>query len=148
MDLEKKRVDQIIRFALKEDIWTGDITTQSVVDRFLMANAVIIARETGIVCGMDIIERVFASTDHNLKFKPMVSDGENIASGQEVAFIGGEVHSILQAERVALNFLSMLSGVSTRTRKMVDQVAGTSVKIYDTRKTIPLHRYFENMRLK
>jgi len=142
-DLEKKRVDQIIRFAIKEDVGTGDITSQAVVDRFLDADAVIISRQTGVVCGMEIIERVFASVDYNLRFRPMVSDGDMIEPGQEVAFVEGVAQSILKAERTALNFLGLLSGVSTSSKKMGDGVEGTGVKIYDTRKTIPLHRYFE-----
>jgi nicotinate-nucleotide pyrophosphorylase (carboxylating) len=142
-DLEKKRVDQIIRFAIKEDVGTGDITSQAVVDRFLDADAVIISRQKGVVCGMEIIERVFANVDCSLRFRPMVSDGDTIEPGQEIAFIEGVAQSILKAERTALNFLGLLSGVATSTKKMVDAVEGTGVKIYDTRKTIPLHRYFE-----
>ena len=142
-DLDKKRVDQIIRFALKEDVGTGDITSQAVVDRFLDADAVIVSRQKGIVCGMEIIERVFASVDYSLRFRPMVSDGDSIEPDQEIAFIEGPAQSILKGERTALNFLSFLSGVATRTRMMVDRVEGTGAKIYDTRKTIPLHRYFE-----
>lgn len=142
-DLEKKRVDQIIRFAIKEDVGTGDITSQAVVDRFLDADAVIVSRQKGVVCGMEIIERVFANVDCSLRFRPMVSDGDMIAPGQEIAFIEGVAQSILKAERTALNFLGLLSGVATSTKKMVDAVEGTGVKIYDTRKTIPLHRYFE-----
>ncbi|MFC1570340.1 carboxylating nicotinate-nucleotide diphosphorylase [Candidatus Omnitrophota bacterium] len=142
-DLDQKRVDTIIRFALKEDVGTGDITSEAVVDRFLNLDAVIVSREKGVVCGMDIIERVFASVDYSLRFRPQVSDGDEIEPGQEIAFIEGVGQSIMKAERTALNFLGLLSGVATRTRAMVDAVEGTGVKIYDTRKTIPLHRYLE-----
>jgi len=141
--LDRKRLDKIIRFALKEDIWTGDITTDAVLNRFLKASAVIVSREKAVVCGMGIMERVFASVDYNLRFKPLVKDGERIEPGQEIAFIEGEAHSILKGERTALNFLGLLSGVATRTREMVDKVEGTGVKIYDTRKTVPLHRYLQ-----
>lgn len=142
-DLDKKRVDTIIRFALKEDIWTGDLTSQASVDRFFNMCSVILAREKGTVCGIDIVERVFTAVDYNLKFRPLVKDGEKIEPDQEIAFIEGEAQSILKGERTALNFLSFLSGVATKTRRMVDLVQGTGVKIYDTRKTIPLHRYLE-----
>lgn len=142
-DLDKKRVDTIIRFALKEDIGAGDITSEAVVDRFLNLDAVIVSREKGVVCGMDIIERVFASVDYSLRFRPAVSDGDKIEPGQEIAFVEGVGQSIFKAERTALNFLGLLSGVATRTRAMVDEVEGTGVKIYDTRKTVPLHRYLE-----
>ncbi len=142
-NLDKKRVDAIIRFALKEDIWTGDITSEAILNRFLVADGVIVAREKGVVCGMQIIERVFAAVDCSLKFRPQVKDGDRIEAGQEIAFTEGDAHSILKAERTALNFLGFLSGVATRTSEMVEAVRGTDVKIYDTRKTIPLHRYLE-----
>ena len=142
-DLDKGRVDTIIRFALKEDVRTGDITSQAVVDRFLNVDAVIMSHEKGVVCGMEIVERVFAAVEYSLRFRPMVKDGDCIESGQEIAFIEGEAQAILRAERTALNFLGMLSGVATRTREMADKTMGTKAKVYDTRKTIPLHRYLQ-----
>ena len=142
-DLDKKRIDTIIRFALKEDVWTGDITSQGVINGLFNVDAVILAKENGVVCGMDMVERIFAAVDINLKFRPMVKDGDIVDPGQEVAFIEGDAQAILRGERTALNYLAILSGVSTRTKKMVDAVEGTGVKIYDTRKTIPLHRYLE-----
>ncbi|MEA3489551.1 MAG: carboxylating nicotinate-nucleotide diphosphorylase [Candidatus Omnitrophota bacterium] len=142
-DLDRKRVDTIIRFALKEDIWTGDVTSQAVIDNFQNVDAVILSRGSGVVCGMDIVERVFIAVDCGLRFRPMVKDGDHVEPDQEVAFAEGNAQSILKAERVALNFLSLLSGVATTTRRFVDRVEGTGVKIYDTRKTIPLHRYLQ-----
>jgi len=143
MDLDRNRVDTIIRFALKEDIRGGDITSQSVLDKDLNINAVILSRGKGIVCGMDIIERVFVRVDPALRFRPMVKDGESVEPGQEIAFIEGDARSVMKAERTALNFLGLLSGIATRTREMADKVRDTGVKIYDTRKTIPLHRYLQ-----
>ncbi|MBD3296745.1 MAG: carboxylating nicotinate-nucleotide diphosphorylase [Candidatus Omnitrophica bacterium] len=142
-DLDRKRVDAIIRFALKEDIWSGDVTSGSVLDDDSTADAVMLARQQGIICGVDIAERVFSSVDEDLKFRPTVSDGDHIEPGQEIAFIEGNATSIMKGERTALNFMSMLSGVSTNTRRMVDILEGTGVKLYDTRKTIPLHRYLQ-----
>jgi nicotinate-nucleotide pyrophosphorylase (carboxylating) len=143
IDLDKNRIDTIIRFALKEDIRTGDITSEAVIDELFEIDAVILSRSQGVVCGMDIIERVFSCVDPNLRFRPLVKDGDTVEPDQEIAFIEGEAHSIMRAERTALNFLSMLSGVSTTTKKIVDLVKDTGVKIFDTRKTIPLHRYLE-----
>lgn len=144
MELDQRRVEQIIRFALKEDIWTGDITSQAVLEEGLSVDAVIISRDKGIVCGIDISEKVFASVDPDLKFRPQVKDGDHIEPDQEIAFIEGSARSIMKGERVALNFLGLLSGVATGTREMVDAAGGgTAVEIYDTRKTIPLHRYFQ-----
>ena len=142
-DLDKKRVDAIVRFALKEDVWTGDLTSQAVLDRFLKADGVIVSREDAVICGMDIAERIFAAVDCSLRFRPAVKDGDIIHPGMEIAFIEGEAHSILKAERTALNFMSLMSGVATNTKKMVDAVKGTGIKVYDTRKTIPLHRYLQ-----
>jgi nicotinate-nucleotide pyrophosphorylase (carboxylating) len=142
-DLDRKRIDRIIRFALKEDIWTGDITSQAVVDRFLNVDAVIMSHEKGVVCGMEIVERVLATVEYSLRFRPMVKDGDYIEPGQEIAFIEGEAQAILKAERTALNFLGMLSGVATKTREMVDKTIGTKAKVYDTRKTVPLLRYLQ-----
>ena len=143
MELDKKRIDMIVRYALKEDIWTGDITSQSVLSESLIVDAVILAKEQGIVCGMQVIERIFEVVDPELKFKPMVKDGDSLEPGQEIAFVEGPARSVLKAERTALNFLGLMSGVSTETRKFVDRIKGTKAKLYDTRKTIPLHRYFQ-----
>jgi len=141
--LDKKRIDRIIRFALKEDIRTGDITSQAVIDRFLDASAVIISRGEGIISGMDVVERTFAAVDCSLKFRPLVKDGDKVAADMEIAFIEGNARAILKGERTALNFLGMLSGVSTRTQEIVETSRGSNVKIYDTRKTIPLNRYLQ-----
>jgi len=141
--LDKKRIDRIIRFALKEDIRTGDITSQAVIDRFLDASAVIISRGEGIISGMDIVERTFAAVDCSLKFRPLVKDGDKAAVDMEIAFIEGNARAILKGERTALNFLGMLSGVSTRTQEIVEAVRPSNIKIYDTRKTIPLNRYLQ-----
>lgn len=143
MDLDKKRIDTIIRFALKEDIWSGDVTSESILEEFLNIDAVIVSREDSVVCGMDIIERIFSAVDEDIKFRPLVKDGDEIKAGREIAFIEGNAQSIMKAERTALNFLALLSGVATVTRKLVNEVKGTRAKIYDTRKTIPLHRYLQ-----
>lgn len=141
--LDKKRVDAIIRFSLKEDIWTGDITSESVLNDDTQVDAVILAKQSGVVCGMNIAERVFSQVNPDLKFRAQVKDGDHVEPSQEICFIEGNAISIMKGERTALNYLSLLSGVATRTRAIVDEVEGTGVKIYDTRKTIPLHRYFQ-----
>ncbi|MBD3425814.1 MAG: carboxylating nicotinate-nucleotide diphosphorylase [Candidatus Omnitrophica bacterium] len=142
-DLDKKRVDAIIRFALKEDIWTGDLTSRAVLEEGLAADGVVISRDSGIVCGISIMERVFAAVDAALRFRSQVKEGDVVEPGQEIAFVEGPARSIMAGERVALNFLSIMSGVSTSTRRMADEADKYGVKIYDTRKTIPLHRYLQ-----
>lgn len=143
MDLNRGRVDTIIRFALKEDTGTGDITSAAVIDKDLVIDTVVLARQNAIVCGMKVLEAVFAAVDTSVRFRPVVKDGDIIAPDQEIAFAEGNARSILKAERTAINFLGLMSGVATRTREMVDKVKGTGAKIYDTRKTLPLHRYLE-----
>jgi len=141
--LNMKRVERIVRFTLKEDIWTGDITSESVLDDSLEIDAVVLAKQSGVICGVEVAERTFSVVDPELRFRPLVKDGDHVQPGKELAFIEGKARSILSAERVALNFLGHLSGIATRTRQMVDAVQGTGVKIYDTRKTMPLHRYMQ-----
>lgn len=143
MKLEKKRIDRIIRFSLKEDIGTGDVTSRSTVNALFMADAVIVSRQEAIVCGIDIMERIFACVDCTLKFRPSVKDGEKIYPGQEIAFVEGSASSIMKAERTALNYLAMLSGVATETSLVLEKVKNTKVKICDTRKTVPLNRHFQ-----
>lgn len=143
MDLNKSRIDTIVRFALKEDVGIGDITSAAVLDKNLVVDAVILSRQKAVVCGMEIAEMVFATVDPSVKFKPMVQDGASVEPAQEIAFVEGNARSVMKAERAAINFLGMLSGVATRTREMAEAVKGTKAKIYDTRKTVPLHRYLE-----
>ncbi|MDD5634177.1 MAG: carboxylating nicotinate-nucleotide diphosphorylase, partial [Candidatus Omnitrophica bacterium] len=145
MELDKKRIDRIARYALKEDIGSSDVTSDAVIDRAVDTRAVILAREEAVVCGMYVAERVFSACDYNIKFMPMVKDGDRIHADQEIALIEGDARSILKAERTALNFLAMLSGVASRTAEFVEKVKKqkSEVKIYDTRKTIPFHRYLE-----
>ncbi len=140
-DIDRKRIETIIRFALKEDIWTGDLTSQAVLEESLVADAVVISRGRGIVCGIDVMEKVFAAVDPEVRFRPQVAEGDRIEPDQEIAFVEGCARSIMKGERVALNFLSIMSGVATKTREMVDAAGSAAIKIYDTRKTIPLHRY-------
>lgn len=138
-----KRVERIVRYALKEDIWTGDLTSESVIDRSLIVDSVILSRQRGIICGIGIAERVFWVVDPEIRFRPLVKEGEHVEENMEIAFVEGNARSILRCERVALNFMGHLSGIATKTKKMVEAVKGTGAKIYDTRKTIPLHRYLQ-----
>jgi len=142
-ELNMKRAERIARYALKEDIWTGDITSEAVLDSGLEVDAVIIAREPGIVCGTGVAEKVFAIVDPDLRFRPVVKEGDHIEPDSEIAFVAGNARSMLKAERVALNFLGHMSGIASSTRAFVEVVKGTGTKIFDTRKTMPLHRYMQ-----
>ncbi|MFH1847337.1 MAG: carboxylating nicotinate-nucleotide diphosphorylase [Candidatus Omnitrophota bacterium] len=143
MNLDQKKVDAIIRSALKEDIGKVDITSKAVISRSCMVDGVIISRQKAVICGMDIIERIFTLTDKNLKFRPEVKDGDIIVPDQRIACIEGSAVSLLKAERTALNFLAFLSGTATAAREIADKVKDSNVKVYDTRKTVPLNRYFQ-----
>lgn len=141
-------IDQIIALALAEDIGTGDITTNSVVPNGFTISGQFIAREHGVICGLDIVRRVYTSLDDAILFATHVSDGDKVASGTVIAKISGQAASILTGERVALNFLQRLSGIATGTAALVEQVKDTSVRIVDTRKTTPGLRVLEKYAVK
>jgi len=143
MQLDKERVLPIIKAALKEDIGKGDITTQSIIDKYAPIDAAIVAREECVVCGLRIAEWLMAQLDYSARFKPNCDDGDLVGAGKEAAFIEGHANSILRAERTMLNFLSFLSGISTQVKLFVDKAKPYGVKIMDTRKTFPLLRYLE-----
>ena len=132
----------IIRMALNEDIGEGDITSTAIIPERDLADCEIIAKEDGILAGIDIAEAVFLEQDYNLGVKRLKEDGECLISGDRVLLISGEARQILSSERTALNFLQRLSGIATLTKRFVDAVADRC-KIYDTRKTTPTLRRME-----
>ena len=139
----KQPIVDPIAVALREDIGTGDITTDLFVSKKLLANARIIARERAVVAGTETTAEVFRRIDRNLQIEVIRKDGSEIKSGDNVIELRGSARSILIAERVALNFLQRLSGIATLTRKFVDAAANDHVKILDTRKTTPGLRALE-----
>jgi len=143
VQLDRDRVLPIIKAALKEDIGKGDITTSTLVDKFLSSRATIITREDCVVCGLKIAEWTMAQVDYSVRFKPNCNDGDFVGKDKELAFLEGHVSSILRAERTMLNFIEFLSGIATNTKIFVDKIKPYGVKIMDTRKTYPLLRYLE-----
>ncbi|MFH1791415.1 MAG: nicotinate-nucleotide diphosphorylase (carboxylating), partial [Candidatus Omnitrophota bacterium] len=143
IELDKNRVKKIIRAALKEDLGRGDITTNFIIPKLESVNGVIFANEECVLCGISIAEWIFSEMDFSVRFKPQAEDGEALHPGQEAAFVEGHARAILTAERVALNFLSFLSGIATETRKYVDKAGDRACRVLDTRKTFPLLRYLE-----
>jgi len=139
----KSQIVDPIDAALREDIGAGDVTTDFFVDKNRMANARIVARERAIVAGVETAAEVFRRVDSTVKISTVQSDGSEINAGEVVIEIRGSARSILQAERVALNFLQRLSGIATMTRKFVEAAANEHVKILDTRKTTPGLRALE-----
>ncbi len=143
MDFLAEELDQLIDLALREDIGDGDITTRASVDPNLIGEAEILFRSGGPLAGQSIARRVFKTVDEKLRYAPMFEDGSIIEAGSVIATISGSLASILTAERTALNFIMRLSGIASLTRKFVDRVDGTNVKILDTRKTTPGMRHAE-----
>jgi nicotinate-nucleotide pyrophosphorylase (carboxylating) len=134
---------QLVKYALSEDVGTGDITSLNTIKSGVNARAVIMAKEAGVIAGLDIARLTFREADPGLKFRPIAKDGDAVRAGSAVAQVVGDAGSLLKAERTALNFLQRLSGVASLTRRYVEKVAGTGVVILDTRKTTPGLRFLE-----
>jgi len=148
MKLDRNIIESIVREALAEDIGTGDITTLSTIPDDMTASGNFIAKQDGVICGLDVVRSVFAMVDSRTTFTPEVRDGDRVAKGDILASVSGFAVSLLSAERVALNFLQHLSGISTYTAECVEKVAETKAKIVDTRKTTPGLRVFEKYAVK
>ncbi len=133
----------LIRNALREDIGRRDITTELMIPQNKNIKAVLLAKENCLLCGLDVAKAVFKVRDKGIKFKPLVKDGQEVKKGKILARIEGRARSILTAERVVLNFLSLLCGIATKTKAYVHKVKSYRVKIMDTRKTIPGLRELE-----
>jgi len=133
----KNKFDEIIENALKEDIADGDITTLAVVPENLLARGKFLAKQEGIIGGLEIAARVFHLIDNKLQFKKFLEDGEKTEQGKFIAEITGKASSILVGERTALNFLQRISGIATLTNLFVERIKHTKAKILDTRKTAP-----------
>ncbi len=144
----KKSVERIIELALTEDIGTGDITTNSVVPENTIIEASFIAKQKGIICGLDVLLEVFAYLDPSVMCKLFLKDGDKVEEGDKIGDITGPAHAILSGERVALNFLQHLSGIATQAYVFSQLVADTDVKIVDTRKTTPGLRVLEKYAVK
>ena len=136
-------IDLIVKYALREDVGHGDITSAGVLGPARHIRADIEAKENGILCGIEVAERVFRFVDPNLRFLPVAKDGESVEKGREIAYIEGNAASIMVGERTALNFMAHLSGIATLTRQYADKVKGTRAQILDTRKTTPNLRILE-----
>jgi nicotinate-nucleotide pyrophosphorylase (carboxylating) len=135
------QVIELIKLALQEDIGHGDITTQAIYAGNESASADFIAKQEGIIAGLDVARFIFAEVDPSIELRLNLADGDKVCVGDPIARVIGPAGSLLTAERTVLNFLQRMSGVATRTHTFVQAVAGTKAQILDTRKTIPGHRY-------
>ena len=136
-------LNELIEKSLKEDIGTGDITTLSTIPADKTITGTFLAKENGILCGMEVVEKVFHFVDPKIELKVEKKDGDAIAKGDVIAKVSGNARCILTGERLALNLLQHMSGIATRTREAVDQIKGTNARIADTRKTTPGLRVLE-----
>ena len=136
-------LDELLLSALKEDIGTGDITTLCCIPAENRSNAYFLAKESGVICGIDIAARVFSLVDENAIFTPLIKDGDTVNKGDIFATVAGPSRGILSGERVALNLMQRLSGIATATSKAVEAVSGAKARIVDTRKSTPGLRVLE-----
>jgi nicotinate-nucleotide pyrophosphorylase (carboxylating) len=134
---------KLIEIALAEDIGTGDITTRSIVPAGRQIKGHFIAKEDGVICGMGLMQYIFAYIDQSVQLNEQKNDGDHVKKGEVIAYIEGPAQAILTGERVALNFLQHLSGIATQTAFYVNSVKGTGLHITDTRKTTPGMRVLE-----
>ncbi len=143
-----KEIDAAIAAAIEEDMPRGDITSENVIQPRSVSKALVVAKQDGILSGIEIACRVFKMIDGRIAFRRFLRDGQAFKRGDVLAEVEGPSVSILKGERTALNFLQRMSGIATTTRKFVDAVAGTKAKILDTRKTAPGLRIFEKYSVK
>lgn len=139
----REAVRLVARRALAEDVGTGDVTTTATVPADARGVGVIVARQEGIVAGLDVAAVVFRRVDRRLRFSAAVRDGDRASPGTELCEVRGSARSILTGERVALNLLQRLCGIATLTARFVEAVSGTPARIVDTRKTTPGLRALE-----
>ena len=136
---------EAVRRALREDIGSGDATSNSIIPLEAQMSAQIIAKQAGVIAGLDVAEAVCRAVDAEIEFRALAGEGDRVQNRQIVAALSGPARSLLTAERAALNFLGRMSGIATLTRQFVDAVAGTKASILDTRKTAPGLRMLDKL---
>ena len=139
----KLNVDPLILSALKEDITSEDVSTNSVMPNPTPGVVDLICKEDGIICGLQVFERVFTLLDSSTRTEFYVKDGDHVENKQLVGKIYGDIRVLLCGERTALNYLQRMSGIATYTSQVAALLEGTGIKLLDTRKTTPNNRIFE-----
>ena len=140
--------DDIILNALKEDITSEDISTNSVMRNYQLGEVELICKEDGVIAGLEVFKRVFELLDANTEVSFTVKDGDKVKNGQKLGVVRGDIRVLLSGERTALNYLQRMSGIATYTRTIADMLKGTNTKLLDTRKTTPGMRSFEKYAVK
>lgn len=138
-----RQLSNNIQSWLDEDIGNGDVTSMSMISPDQTAEAVIHAKQSGVIAGLPVAAQVFAEVDADLQVEPQVQEGAEVETGTILMRVSGRTRSLLTGERLALNLLQRMSGIATKTRRYVRQAEGYPVRIVDTRKTTPGHRLLE-----
>lgn len=139
----KLNVDPLILSALREDITSEDVSANCVMKKAQMGEVDLIAKEDGVICGLQVFERVFTLLDEETKVEFFAEDGAQVAKGMLLAKVRGDIRVLLCGERTALNYLQRMSGIATYTHSVASLLNGTKTKLLDTRKTTPNNRIFE-----
>lgn len=143
MNFTNPQVIQLIELAIAEDIGDGDHSSLGSIPTNEQGKARLLVKDTGVICGIHLAEHIFNRIDSTLVFKPHIEEGSYVKVGDVAFIVSGNIHSILQAERLVLNFMQRMSGISTFTKRLVDIIDGTNARLLDTRKTTPGMRIFE-----
>ena len=144
----KLNADDLILSALKEDVTSEDISTNSVMPCYRLGEVELICKEDGIIAGLDVFRRVFELLDAGTEVEFFAKDGDRVKNGQKLGLVRGDIRVLLSGERTALNYLQRMSGIATYTRTIADMLEGTGTKLLDTRKTTPGMRIFEKYAVK
>ena len=144
----KMNADELILLALKEDITSEDITTNSVMPHYQLGEVELICKQDGIIAGLDVFKRVFELLDDKTEFDFNCEDGNRVVNGQKIGTIRGDIRVLLSGERTALNYLQRMSGIATYTNEIASLLKGSKTKLLDTRKTTPNMRIFEKYAVK
>lgn len=139
----KMQADKLIRMALQEDITSEDVSTNAVMPTEVKGTVDLIAKEDGIIAGLDVYARVFRILDEKTEIDFKCKDGDEVKKGERMATVTGDIRVLLSGERVALNYLQRMSGIATYTRQVAKLLEGSKVTLLDTRKTTPNCRVFE-----
>ena len=137
------QADKLIRMALEEDITSEDVSTNAVMPTKVQGTVDLIAKEDGVISGMDVYARVFKLLDEDTEIEMFCHDGDEVREGDLMAKVTGDIRVLLSGERVALNYLQRMSGIATYTRSVAKLLEGSGVTLLDTRKTTPNCRVFE-----
>ena len=144
----KMNADEMILSALREDITSEDISTNSVMREFRMGEVELICKQDGVIAGLETFKRVFELLDEKTEIKFFCMDGDTVKNGEKLGVIRGDIRVLLSGERTALNFLQRMSGIATYTRLIADLLKDSKTKLLDTRKTTPNMRVFEKYAVK